>query len=126
MCRWKAGVASSLNYVSLSANNKTAPLTPYPDWKANSIPEGENKPEPNTVISTFRLDVDACDRLWVMDTGLADILGNPKQISPPALVVFDLKTDQLLRRYEFKAGDQKEDSFFANIVRFLKPSYSIP
>lgn len=51
-----------------------------------------------------------------MDTGLADILGEPKQISHPAIVVFDLKTDKLVRRYELKSSDYKDDSFFANIV----------
>lgn len=109
-------MAASLNYVSLNANNKTAALTPYPDWKANTLPEGEKKHEDDSIISTFRVDVDACDRLWVIDTGLADILGNPKQIAQPAIVVFDLKTDKLLRRYELKPTDSKEDSFFANIV----------
>lgn len=51
-----------------------------------------------------------------MDTGLADILGQPEQIAPPALVIFDLKTDKLLRRYEFPDADAKEDTFFANVV----------
>lgn len=115
--RWKAGVAASLNYLPLNVNNKTASLIPYPDWKANTLPEGESKPEQNSIISTFRMDVDSCDRLWVMDTGLADILGNPKQVAKPSIVVFDLNTDTLLRRYEMKDTDLKEDSFFANIVR---------
>lgn len=69
-----------------------------------------------TIISTFRIRVDECDRLWVMDTGLADILGNPKQITPPALVIFDLKTDKLIRRYVLPEEHVKEDTFFANVV----------
>lgn len=52
-----------------------------------------------------------------MDTGLADILGEPKQVSPQAIVVFDLNTDKLIRRYNLKPDDIKEDSFFANIVK---------
>lgn len=52
-----------------------------------------------------------------MDTGLADILGNPKQIAPPALVIFDLNTDKLIRRYTFQSSDIKENTFFANVVR---------
>ncbi|XP_018572790.1 protein yellow [Anoplophora glabripennis] len=115
--RWKAGVASSLNYVPLTPANKTASLIPYPDWKANTLPKGEEKPTENAVISTFRVKVDACDRLWVMDTGLADILGSPNLVSPPAIVIFDLKTDKLIRRYTLKDSDLKgEESFFANIV----------
>ena len=60
-----------------------------------------------------------------MDSGLADILGDPKQIAPPALVIFDLKTDRLIRRYTFKDDDSKEDTFFANVVRFLENFYII-
>lgn len=77
-----------------------------------------------TIISTFRIRVDECDRLWVMDTGLADILGNPKQIAPPALVIFDLNTDKLIRRFSFPADQTKEDTFFANVVSIKKYSYT--
>lgn len=112
-------MAASLNYLSLDSTNKTGTLIPYPDWDANVLPSEETKPEPNQIISTFRVKVDPCDRLWVMDTGLADILGEPKQISHPAIVVFDLNTDKLVRRYELKSTDYKDDSFFANIVSIL-------
>lgn len=54
-----------------------------------------------------------------MDTGTADILGESKQVLPPAVVVFDLNTDKLIRRYNLKPKDLKEDSFFANIVRII-------
>ncbi|KAJ8982128.1 hypothetical protein NQ317_002854 [Molorchus minor] len=115
--RWKSGVASSLNYVPLSPANKTASLIPYPDWKANTIPKGEEKLEDNAIVSTFRVSADSCDRLWVIDTGVADILGGYKIIAPPAIVIFDLTTDKLIRRYNLKPEDQKADaSFFANII----------
>jgi len=70
----------------------------------------------STIISTFRIQVDVCDRLWVLDTGLADILGSPKQITPNSILVFDLKTDTLVRRFTIPDDQKKEDSFFANIV----------
>ncbi|KAL1494889.1 hypothetical protein ABEB36_010404 [Hypothenemus hampei] len=116
--RWKNGVAASLGYVSLDEPiNKTASIVPYPDWKANILPKAGGKPEDdNYIVSVFRVFVDVCDRLWVMDTGLADILGEPTVISPPAIVIYDLNTDKLIRRYTFKAEDLKQDSFFANIV----------
>ncbi|KAF2895891.1 hypothetical protein ILUMI_10287, partial [Ignelater luminosus] len=118
---WKAGVAASLNYIPLNTNEKSPTFVPYPDLKANTLPKDGEKPEDNHIVSTFRVHVDACDRLWVMDTGLADILGSPKQHSPSALVVFDLNTDRLIRRYEFKATDLKESSFFANVVVDVQP-----
>lgn len=119
--RWKSGVASSLNYVSLNSSDNSPVLIPYPDFKANAVPKNGEKLEDNHIISTFRVDVDACDRLWVMDTGLADILGSADQHSKPALVVFDLNTDKLLRRYEFKPTDLKESSFFANVIVDVQP-----
>lgn len=51
-----------------------------------------------------------------MDSGVADILGDPKVIAPPALVIFDLNTDQLIRRYTFPPSDSKPSTFFANVV----------
>lgn len=51
-----------------------------------------------------------------MDSGLADILGSPKQWAPNSLAVFDLNTDKLIRRFVFPEGFVKEDSFFANVV----------
>lgn len=117
MHRWKAGVASSLNYVNISNPNKTPDLIPYPSWQANTIPAGKDvKIADDQIVSTFRVRVDECDRLWVMDTGLEDILGNPRQVSKPAIVVYDLTTDKLIKRYPLKDSDLKEDSFFANIV----------
>lgn len=53
-----------------------------------------------------------------MDTGLADILGDPNQISSPAILVFDLNTDQLLRRYDFPESDVKDESFFGVVVSY--------
>ncbi|XP_074031824.1 yellow-c [Leptinotarsa decemlineata] len=115
--RWKSGVAASLNYIPLNSTDKSPKLVPYPDWKANILPKKGETPEENHIVSTFRLKVDSCDRLWVMETGLADILGEPSQISPPAIVIFDLKTDKVIRRYNLKGTDIKgDDSFFANIV----------
>lgn len=54
-----------------------------------------------------------------MDSGLADILGSPKQWAPNSLAVFDLNTDKLIRRFVFPEGFVKEDSFFANVVSFF-------
>lgn len=140
-CRWKSGVASSLNYFKIT-DEKSPVLHPYPSWSANELPTTESeatsdnygggrtdakaaeKAELNlleknneTIISTFRIRADECDRLWVMDSGLADILGAPKQWAPNSIAIFDLNTDKLIKRFSIPADQVKEDSFFANIVR---------
>lgn len=125
-----------MNYVKIT-NEESPVLIPYPNWESNVIgSEGAtvkettggrtnapkatvvdaNLADNSSIISTFRVRVDECDRLWVMDTGLADILGSPKQITPPALVIFDLNTDKLIRRYTFQPSDIKSETFFANVV----------
>uniref|UniRef100_A0A1I8PA66 Protein yellow n=1 Tax=Stomoxys calcitrans TaxID=35570 RepID=A0A1I8PA66_STOCA len=121
--RWKSGVAASLNYVDLNSNDKSPKLRPYPSWEANKVPmdKCENErgcplKDNSTVISTFRIQADKCDRLWVLDTGLADILGEGKQVTPNAIVIYDLKTDKLVRRFTIPKGQMKEDSFLANII----------
>ncbi|KAH8325029.1 hypothetical protein KR074_002435 [Drosophila pseudoananassae] len=137
--RWKAGVAATLNYIDLNSTEKSPKLHPYPSWEANKLPidvkpqdqktpsggrldadkaqdAGVQLKNNSTIISTFRIQVDVCDRLWVLDTGLADILGSPKQITPNSILVFDLKTDTLLRRFTIPADQTKEDTFFANII----------
>lgn len=140
--RWKSGVASSLNYIHIDSKDLSPILIPYPSWKANTIEsdgtgasenvkgradakkaEVVNGPlaDNSSIISTFRIRVDECDRLWVMDSGLADILGNPKQIAPPALVIFDLNTNKLIRRFIIPSSQIKSDTFFANVVSSSGP-----
>lgn len=135
--RWKSGVASSLNYINIDSKESSPVLIPYPSWEANTVESDgisstktsagrTNAPKAtavngqlgdnSSIISTFRISVDECDRLWVMDTGLADILGNPKQIAPPALVIFDLNTNKLIRRFIIPSAQIKSDSFLANVI----------
>uniref|UniRef100_A0A182VSS2 Protein yellow n=1 Tax=Anopheles minimus TaxID=112268 RepID=A0A182VSS2_9DIPT len=122
--RWKSGVAASLTYVNVS-DGMSPDLRPYPGWDENQLPterngasdEGSSYLKNNaSIISTFRVRADECDRLWVMDTGLADILGDAVQYAPPSLVLFDLYTDKLIRRHFFNSTLLKEDSFFANVI----------
>ncbi|XP_049287330.1 protein yellow isoform X2 [Anopheles funestus] len=122
--RWKSGVAASLTYVNVT-DGMSPDLRPYPGWDENQLPterngasdEGSSYLKNNaSIISTFRVRADECDRLWVMDTGLADILGDAVQYAPPSLVLFDLYTDKLIRRHFFNSTLLKEDSFFANVI----------
>lgn len=119
--RWKSGVVSTLNYVSLNGDNKSPKLVPYPDWSSNRLPphkieEGNSTDNGIHIISVFRVRVDPCDRLWVMDTGLSDILGEAQQITDPQILIYDLRDDSLIHRYAFKSSDRKPGSFFANII----------
>lgn len=132
-----------MNYINIDSKDSSPILIPYPSWEANSVESDgvssaktsagrTNAPKASmamngqlvdnsSIISTFRIRVDECDRLWVMDSGLADILGNPKQIAPPALVIFDLNTNKLIRRFIIPSAQIKSDTFFANVVSSSAP-----
>lgn len=64
-------------------------LTPYPDFQTNNInlPDG--------LVSIFRVRIDECDRMWGLDTGVNDILGDSQVVRPMRLIVIDLKTNQV-------------------------------
>ncbi|PSN56703.1 Protein yellow [Blattella germanica] len=117
--RWKAGVPSTLNYISLKETDKSPKLIPYPDLASNTLPENkieETDVENGThIISVFRIRADACDRLWVMDTGVDDVVGEYRQLAPPRILVYDLHNDTLIHSFTFNHEHVKEDSFFANI-----------
>lgn len=106
--RWKRGVAATLTYINLQSTEKSPNLIPYPSLESNRIPNGGNIRD-DVIISTFRVQVDACDRLWVIDSGSFDFFNNTTQVFPPSILIFDLNTDTLLRKYYLTDGDVKCD-----------------
>lgn len=90
-------------------------LNPYPNWEAHRLPRSAQDPKPE-IISPFRIRADKCGRLWVIDTGVAEILEDTKAYSPPQLIVYDLTKDEEILRYVIPKDQLKEDSFFANIA----------
>ncbi|KAJ2948851.1 hypothetical protein O0L34_g5777 [Tuta absoluta] len=112
--RWKHGVASSLNYISLKDNSTNSPkLIPYPSWAAHTFGSDGRQPE---IISPFRVRADKCGRLWVLDSGKIGSIEDNSTRFPPSIIVYDLKTDNLLKKYVFPQDQVKKDSGFANIV----------
>jgi hypothetical protein len=45
----------------------------------------------------YRVRVDRCNRLWVLDSGVITTLDDYSPVCPPKIFVFDLKTDSLIR-----------------------------
>lgn len=94
-------------------DSKRSPkLKPYPNWPAHNI-RGNTVPE---IVSPFRIKADKCDRLWVLDTGTSDLLGDTKILAQPRISVYNLKNDNLIRQYVIPKDQLKEESFLANIV----------
>lgn len=119
MPRWKEGIPATLATVPASppecvgAASCSPLLTPYPDWSWNS---GDKSCEGLT--SVFRINVDKCGRLWVLDSGAVSILSpdGRKALCPPQLLSFDLTTNQLIRKYTFPKAALKTDSLLITVA----------
>ncbi|XP_011708337.1 PREDICTED: protein yellow-like [Wasmannia auropunctata] len=113
--RWKNGVLATLNSFSMNDDKHSPVLTPYPDLEANNISS------PDGLVSIFRVRIDTCDRLWGLDTGASDILGDTKVVQPMRLIVIDLKTNKIIRKYTLKDTDVKPETFIADLVIDVAP-----
>ncbi|KAL0279776.1 UNVERIFIED_CONTAM: hypothetical protein PYX00_001261 [Menopon gallinae] len=87
-----ATLATVSQHICLDGSPK---LHPYPDWSW----QGDNNCE--GIVSAFRTKIDECGRLWVIDSGVTEILEDANRDCPPKILVFDLDTDQLIMKYIF-------------------------
>ncbi|KYN07654.1 Protein yellow, partial [Cyphomyrmex costatus] len=69
-----------------------------------------------SLTSVFRVQVDECNRLWVLDSGKTELAKRSKQVCPPAIFIFDLRTDTLIRKFTLPDEQIKQDSLYINIV----------
>ncbi|GLV39935.1 yellow-f2 [Carabus blaptoides fortunei] len=117
--RRRVGIPSTLNYVSLDCKARhNVPLTPYPSWEMNAL----NADRPNNptdvrtpFVSVYRTTVDACDRLWFVDMGMLEYPTGRQQVQQFALIVMDLKTDKVIRRFPFSVTDANPAATLASV-----------
>lgn len=111
---WRAGIPVTLATIprnpTLAGGNRSPPFKPYPNWSWH----GNNNCY--GITSVFRVTVDPCGRLWVLDSGVTDVANTTSQTCPPQLLVFDLSTDDVILRYRIPDFQVKQDSLFTNIV----------
>ncbi|XP_018561103.1 protein yellow [Anoplophora glabripennis] len=113
--RLRRGVAASLAYLNISEAPSNSPkLYPYPSWEAHKIRIND----PPEIVSTFKIRADLCGRLWVLDSGFIDVLEPTiKQLVKPRLLIYDLRSDQLIRSYTIPDSQMyKNESGFVNIA----------
>lgn len=70
----------------------------------------------NGLNTVYRIKADSCDRLWVLDVGTTGIGDDTQQLCPYAVNIFDLNTNQRIRRYEFRPEDTNANTFIANTL----------
>ncbi|XP_074115399.1 major royal jelly protein 8-like isoform X2 [Cotesia typhae] len=99
--RFQEGVPVTLGYVSNLTSSDGSPLiAPYPNWEMNQLGYC------NHITSVYRIKIDECGRLWVLDTGKLE----DERKCPPQLFIFDLSTDRLISRYQFPESILKPES----------------
>lgn len=64
----------------------------------------------------YRTRVDACERLWFVDTGMLEYPGNRMQVQRPQIWIIDLKRDQLVQRYTIPASIVREGVGMASLT----------
>ncbi|XP_072748521.1 major royal jelly protein 2-like [Anoplolepis gracilipes] len=82
------GIPSSLNVVSKQKGLGGPLLQPYPDWTWTK------RGDCNGITNVFRVAIDRCNRLWVLDNGKI----GKEVVCPAQLLVFDLATNKLIKR----------------------------
>ncbi|XP_028134442.2 protein yellow isoform X1 [Diabrotica virgifera virgifera] len=110
MPKWKPGVPATLAVIPRVPKEPSPKLVPYPNWEWHTSGGCES------ITSVFRVDADTCGRLWVLDSGLIHVTVKPQQVCPPKILVFDLKSDELLVKYELPEEFIKQDSLYSNII----------
>ncbi|XP_012283873.1 protein yellow [Orussus abietinus] len=108
--KWRDGVPATLATVPRISKTTSPKLRPYPSWEWHRSRTCEG------LTSVFRIQVDECARLWVLDSGKVDVADSPFQACPPKILVFDLRTDRLLRKYPLTPDQIKQDSLYSNIA----------
>lgn len=111
---WKAGIPVTLATIprdpSLTGGNRSPAFKPYPNWSWH----GNNNCYGMT--SVFRMAVDPCGRLWILDSGVTDVANTTRQTCPPQLLIFDLNSDEIILRYRLPDDQVQQNSLFTNIV----------
>lgn len=115
MPRWKNGVPASLATLPLPALERSPTMRPYPSWDWHANPEAL-QPDCSRLMSVYRIWIDECERLWVLDAGIVNATIRINQVCPPKIIVFDLRTDQPIFSYELPSDQVKEESLHSNLI----------
>lgn len=111
--RWNLGIPASLSVINTPVLTQSPALVPYPNWDAHS---STTNPDCSKLLSVYRMAIDDCGRLFVIDSGIINALTNLEQLCPPKIVAFDLKTNRQILSYQFPKDQVLQGSLHTNIV----------
>ncbi|XP_037051506.1 L-dopachrome tautomerase yellow-f2-like [Bradysia coprophila] len=99
--RRRTGVPSTLNRIQISSASidRSPPFEAYPNYDLNDIVSTDRSND-KRIVSVYRPAVDACGRLWVVDTGVLEYPTGRVIVQPASIWIFNLTTNDLIRRFE--------------------------
>ncbi|XP_076273289.1 L-dopachrome tautomerase yellow-f2-like isoform X1 [Rhynchophorus ferrugineus] len=113
--RRRLGVPSTLNYIPLDSPVKhNVPLIPYPSWSLNLFPDTSGKGD--NLVSIYRVEIDTCDRMWFVDTGVIEIPGNATRVKEPQLILINLQTDEIIHRVTVSENVLRPNTLLASVT----------
>ncbi len=105
--RWSgAAIPATLSRLEKKGNEWV--LVPFPNESLNAVDN------PNGLKAVLGFEIDRNDVMWILDQG--HIAGAPSNPGDEKLVLWDLKTDTEIQRYEFSAEDSDNRCSFLNDV----------
>lgn len=94
-----AGVPATLSAVSRDQDvHSSSVLAAYPNWDHHRAGLKAYNCSEIGLVSVYRLKIDSCNRLWALDAGVSRSLEDFEVTCPPKILVYDLNTDQVVRR----------------------------
>ncbi|XP_049809440.1 protein yellow-like [Schistocerca nitens] len=93
----RLGIPASLSTVP-SGGAADAPLTPYPSLELHRTTEDsitDCRTQLVSITATAKTWSDD-DTLYALDCGVVEITTNPKNVCPPKIIIFDLRTDEIV------------------------------
>ncbi|XP_017031202.1 L-dopachrome tautomerase yellow-f2-like [Drosophila kikkawai] len=118
MPRRRVGIPSTLNYIDLSreSRDRSPKLMAYPNFALNQFNESAEN-----LVSVYRTTVDACQRLWFIDTGMLEYPNNRQQIRRPSIWIVDLATDRVVKRFDIPESIAETGRGLASITIDVQP-----
>lgn len=93
-----SGVPATLSTISRKNVGDSPVLQAYPDWSFHAAGRRAYNCSDLGLVSVYRMRIDSCNRLWALDAGVSRSLEDYEVTCPPKILVFDLNTDQVVRR----------------------------
>lgn len=93
-----SGVPATISTVPRKIVGDSSILQAYPDWSFHTAGQRAYNCSELGLVSVYRMRIDSCNRLWALDAGVSRSLEDFEVTCPPKILVFDLNTDQVVRR----------------------------